>query len=297
VRYNEQIKLKNIDVFSEIYVVAINYNAAIDNEMVTFDRNNGHIEITTDMDDNIDIPIDNPKAGQVYLICKIENIDACKKVVNIGNVLTLNQAFHQIPGFGLICDSDAKLKKKTLSDSQRFKWWWWWLLLIAIVVGLFFIMKKCSSGDCDIPAVKYPVKPADKTIVKEKAPAETKEKYSPAEKSDSIVASLPYKKGEAYTIYQFQSGESNCYRTNTELDKLIKTMSENKDMKIHIFAYTDKSGSVETNHALSQKRAKAIYDYIVSKGIDKSRLSYEGKDISTRYGNDAENRRAEFILK
>ncbi|KAA6327440.1 Outer membrane protein A [termite gut metagenome] len=67
-------------------------------------------------------------------------------------------------------------------------------------------------------------------------------------------------------------------------------------MKIKIVAYTDQVGSPAFNQALSEKRAKAIYDFLVSKGIEKSRLSYQGKGISTNYANDAENRRAEFVL-
>jgi outer membrane protein OmpA-like peptidoglycan-associated protein len=74
-------------------------------------------------------------------------------------------------------------------------------------------------------------------------------------------------------------------------------MTENKDVKIQIYAYTDKVSSVAFNQALSDRRAKAIYDFLVSKGIDKSRLAYQGKGIATKYGSNAENRRAEFVLQ
>jgi outer membrane protein OmpA-like peptidoglycan-associated protein len=113
----------------------------------------------------------------------------------------------------------------------------------------------------------------------------------------SATPSIPYKQGEAYKVYQFPFGDGSYSRPNPELDKLAKTLAENPDAKIQIFAYTDKVGSAEFNQTLSTKRAKAIYDYLVSKGIDKGRLSYQGKGISTKYGSDAENRRAEFILK
>jgi len=100
----EQIKVKNIDALSELYVVVLNYEAAIENQNVTFNEHNGRMEITTDTGDNFDVPVDDSRAGHVYLVCKIENIDADKKAINKGDVLSLGQAFSQIPGFKLICN-------------------------------------------------------------------------------------------------------------------------------------------------------------------------------------------------
>ncbi|HQP04971.1 MAG TPA: OmpA family protein, partial [Bacteroidales bacterium] len=51
-----------------------------------------------------------------------------------------------------------------------------------------------------------------------------------------------------------------------------------------------------------ENRAKAVYDYLVSKGIAKSRLSYKGYDYSMPIAtNDSEegralNRRTEFKI-
>jgi len=102
---NEQIKVKNIDALSELYVVVVNYDAAIDNKNVTFNEHNGHVEITTDTGDNFEVPVDDARSGHVYVICKIENSDAGKRAINKGDVLTLGQAFSQIPGFKLIVNS------------------------------------------------------------------------------------------------------------------------------------------------------------------------------------------------
>ena len=108
--------------------------------------------------------------------------------------------------------------------------------------------------------------------------------------------SLPYKKGEAYKIYQFPFGVSDYSQPNPELDKLAEIMKQNPNLKISISAFTDNVGDAGFNQALSDKRAKAINDYLVSKGIGVSRLSFHGKGISTQYPTNAENRRAEFTL-
>ena len=101
---NEQIKVKNIDALSELYVVVLNYDAAIDNENVTFNEHSGRVEITTDTGDNFEVPVDDAQSGHVYLVCKIENTDSGKKAINEGKVMSLGQAFSQIPGFKLICN-------------------------------------------------------------------------------------------------------------------------------------------------------------------------------------------------
>jgi hypothetical protein len=101
---NEQIKVKNIDALSELYVVVVNYDAAIDNQNVTFNEHKGRVEITTDTGDNLEVSVDDERSGHVYVVCKIENTDEGKKAVNKGDVMTLGQAFSQIPGFKLICN-------------------------------------------------------------------------------------------------------------------------------------------------------------------------------------------------
>ena len=101
---NEQIKVKNIDALSELYIVVLNYDAAIDNRNVTFNEHNGHVEIITDTGDNLEVEVNAEESGHVYVVCKIENTDSGKKAVNERKILSLGQAFSEIPGFKLICN-------------------------------------------------------------------------------------------------------------------------------------------------------------------------------------------------
>jgi hypothetical protein len=101
---NEQIKVKSIDTLSDLYVVVLNYGAAIDNQNVTFNEHSGRVEITTDTGDNLAVPVDSTEAGHVYLVCKITNTDSGKSATNERRVLSLGQAFSDIPGFKLICN-------------------------------------------------------------------------------------------------------------------------------------------------------------------------------------------------
>jgi outer membrane protein OmpA-like peptidoglycan-associated protein len=60
------------------------------------------------------------------------------------------------------------------------------------------------------------------------------------------------------------------------LDKLIALLVEFPDLEIRIESHTDSRGSDEYNMLLSKKRARAAFDYVVSKGVDPNRLLYQG---------------------
>ena len=63
-------------------------------------------------------------------------------------------------------------------------------------------------------------------------------------------------------------------RSEAILNKIRTIMVDNPDISIELTSHTDVRGSFEYNHNLSQKRAKSAINYLVSKGIDRFRLSY-----------------------
>lgn len=85
-----------------------------------------------------------------------------------------------------------------------------------------------------------------------------------------------------------------------ELVKLTELLVNNPSLKIEIGGHTDNRGTKEHNRALSQNRAKSVYDYLLGKGISASRLSYKGygdsNPIATNETEDGrqQNRRTEF---
>lgn len=61
-----------------------------------------------------------------------------------------------------------------------------------------------------------------------------------------------------------------------ELDKLVKILNDNPQIDIEMGSHTDVRGNDQYNQILSDKRAKAAVDYLISQGIDPNRLSYQG---------------------
>jgi len=57
-----------------------------------------------------------------------------------------------------------------------------------------------------------------------------------------------------------------------ELNRLVRFMNDNPGVKVELSSHTDSRGSAEYNRVLSENRAKAAVNYIVSQGIDSFRL-------------------------
>ncbi len=60
------------------------------------------------------------------------------------------------------------------------------------------------------------------------------------------------------------------------LDSAAKTLIENPSVHISVNGHTDSSGNPELNLALSKRRAKSVFDYLVSTGVDASRIEANG---------------------
>ncbi|MCP9768296.1 flagellar motor protein MotB [Lacihabitans sp. LS3-19] len=94
-----------------------------------------------------------------------------------------------------------------------------------------------------------------------------------------------------------------------DLDNLVATLKKYPNMVIEISSHTDTRGNSFSNLRLSESRAKEVFKYITSKGIDKSRVKAIGKGeseplnacsdgVQCTEAEHARNRRTEFkILK
>ena len=64
--------------------------------------------------------------------------------------------------------------------------------------------------------------------------------------------------------------------SKAELDKYIKYFYQYPKMAVEISSHTDIRGSTEYNQNLSERRAKAVVDYFIERGISASRLLWRG---------------------
>lgn len=103
----------------------------------------------------------------------------------------------------------------------------------------------------------------------------------------------------------FEFNKSNITKEGAfELDKLVQVMKNNTNMMIMVKAHTDNRGSDSFNMNLSDRRAKATVQYVISKGIAKERIEGKGYGESEpkvhceKCSNEehAKNRRSEFMI-
>lgn len=75
----------------------------------------------------------------------------------------------------------------------------------------------------------------------------------------------------------FKFGSFNLGETEKGyLDTVADWIKSEPEINVEIGGHTDDVGSDDYNQKLSEKRAKAVYDYIISQGVEASRLSYKG---------------------
>ena len=129
--------------------------------------------------------------------------------------------------------------------------------------------------------------------------------HNPSEPYKLDIKLQPVKTGESVVLKNifFETGSADLKKESTvELNKLVSLLKENQNLKIEISGHTDNVGGEKENLALSENRAKAVYDFLVNAGIAATKLSYKGygetRPISL---NDTEegratNRRTEFTV-
>lgn len=77
------------------------------------------------------------------------------------------------------------------------------------------------------------------------------------------------------TVY-FDFDRSNLkHRARVQLDSIYNILLEDSSATLQISGYTDGLGSVEYNAKLSDKRARACANYLIEKGIDPARITFE----------------------
>jgi outer membrane protein OmpA-like peptidoglycan-associated protein len=92
-------------------------------------------------------------------------------------------------------------------------------------------------------------------------------------------------------------------KSYSALNNVVKILSENPSFKVDIEGHTDTTGTASKNQTLSENRAASVKVYLVSEGIDPSRITWKGygsdkpiADNRTATGR-AKNRRVEMKLR
>ncbi len=105
--------------------------------------------------------------------------------------------------------------------------------------------------------------------------------------------------------YELGSARLTADAQNLIDSKLLKLMRDKPNIRVEISAHTDSRGAADTNQSLSQARAESVVNYLVGRGIKRSRLVAKGygetqlknrctDGLRCTEAEHAQNRRTEF---
>lgn len=105
-----------------------------------------------------------------------------------------------------------------------------------------------------------------------------------------------------HILFAYESSQLD-ERAMASLDDVVLTLLNNPKLRINIFGHALDGGTATYNKELSEKRATAVFDYLISKGIDAKRLSWKSFGNTKPYNSaisetqKARNRRVEIEVK
>lgn len=125
-------------------------------------------------------------------------------------------------------------------------------------------------------------------------------------KPDTLNISLhPLRSGEKIILeniyFEFDS-YALIDKSKSELELVFDFLQKNKALQVEISGHTDASGDAAYNQELSENRARSVFDFLVEKGIDKSRMRFIGYgaqfpiESDEQPGDNSRDRRIEFCI-
>jgi len=160
-----------------------------------------------------------------------------------------------------------------------------------------------ALGKVGTKAVEEVVEPIPVPVIAPKPEPKPEPKVEPEPEPEPVKPTVEdiNKTFRADALFDFDSSKLRPESVNI-LDKAVDWLNEFPTVTGVIEGHTDSVGTDAYNQGLSERRAKAVYDYLVSKGIDASRLSWKGfgesKPVATNETAEGRqlNRRIVLVL-
>ena len=171
--------------------------------------------------------------------------------------------------------------------------------VISATVGLAF-----RFGNKTRRAAVVPAAPAPDTVIVKEIIKDTVVVKEVVQDTVYVKPELPAELATISALALFDVDKSDLRaEALPELDAVVKWFASHPSAKATIEGHTDSTASAEYNQKLSERRAKAVFDYLVGHGIDAGRLSHAGYGLTRPVASNAtpegrqQNRRVEIKVK
>jgi|SRR5688572_3691332 len=175
-------------------------------------------------------------------------------------------------------------------------------------LGLVVALSGCATFGGSSSSTQAPADPAAKTAAE---PAPTPVAAAPTATPAPVVetakpahSSNGYTELAALSDVRFRAGQVTVVKADHKiLDSVARWLKENPTATVMIEGHADDRGSREENLAAGEKRATSVMKYLVSKGLEPSRISVSSAGSERPVCMEktdvcrAKNRRARFLVK
>ena len=174
--------------------------------------------------------------------------------------------------------------------AKKTKMWIWLLMaLAAIIVLAILLMRSCNKE----PQV------VEKLVTETVTIHDTVKETVTVHDTVTIYLEQIEEIEKNFNAAKFESGKAVLNDdAKFVLHDLVKILNKQPQIRLKIVGHASDEGDAKFNQKISEKRAKAVVDFLVSRGIDADRLEYEGKGSSEplEEGNREVNRRTQIIV-
>jgi len=158
------------------------------------------------------------------------------------------------------------------------------------LIGLTYFPRLARAEEPPPPPAPAPPPPAP---IPEPAPAP-----APTPPPPPPPPPAPAPQPEERVTVNFTPGSARLSNiAKAKLDEVALKMKQDADVRALVIGYTDASGNATANQRMSEQRAQAVKNYLVTRhGIDPTRITTEGRGSAEASGNAEQDRRAVVIL-
>lgn len=179
-------------------------------------------------------------------------------------------------------------------------------ITVMLVMSFAFGLASCATTSNDEQAVEVQPTADELERLRQEEMERQRQEELERMRMEEIVAAEPAPAMDLSTVLETVYFDYDKYElrqdTRESLSRNAEWLKSNSDLQLQIGGHTDERGTEEYNLALGDRRAASVKNYLVSLGVDESRLvtvSFgEEMPADSGHGEEAwsQNRRAEFRI-
>ena len=197
------------------------------------------------------------------------------------------------------------LFKRLTNPEEKKKFPWWIIILALLLLGIlayFLLSKKSTPPVVAAPQVAITTPTIAPVVAKTPEVQPEIDTITAIKNAIAAGANTENRSINFNDILFKYDSDSILTESNESLNEAFSFLNDIPQLKVKIVGHTSNEGKAKYNEKLSKKRAVAVLNYLVGKGISEDRMNAEGKGSTEPVAendtdeNKQKNRRIQFII-